>query len=565
MKMKMIMQQVLADGMSRQALAPRLANSLNWSCRGVRPGNCRRARTRSHLASQEKVKHVHMLSSSAATWNCQPYPHAFQASSALCGSGTGDKLDGGQRRFLTFPQLPQILTGKGPSSDNGTKQSTLSSRIQRHSESRVLPYPPQHIQNVVASVSEYEKFVPWCSESRILRHYDENTFDAELAVGFKFFIERYLSRVVVVPGKSVTAVSKDTRLFRHLRTHWSFEKATGPSSRNPFCKVNFEVDFEFSSSIYTSASSHFMNEVVEEMVGAFERRCASTQTNIKGGASDIASLSLGQEIRDVFSESELNAVHAKFEQVIAGSGSREMTLSQFKTMYVSLFKHTAEESMEGFQLSSIDGALSNSEIDVESIAAVRIGNFMTRSITESDLEVVAERHFRVLDTNENGTLDILEFIAGMGTLFKGSMEQQWRYAFDLYDVKSDGYVTRQDLAAMFEATAQVQQKMLIELLKFTRDQLHAEGHHDIAGQFQIDIDMMDHIDEEQASAHKARGDAAITELVDEIFAEVDFDGDHRISFSEFCQSQILRSEIERMGNHKLSFFSKNLAEEVEEA
>ena len=60
------------------------------------------------------------------------------------------------------------------------------------------------------------------------------------------------------------------------------------------------------------------------------------------------------------------------------------------------------------------------------------------SITESDLEVMAARHFRVLDTDGNGSLDILEFVAGMGTLFKGSVAQQWKYAFDLFDADNDG-------------------------------------------------------------------------------------------------------------------------------
>ena len=149
-------------------------------------------------------------------------------------------------------------------------------------------------------------------------------------------------------------------------------------------------------------------------------------------------------------------------------------------MYVSLFWHTAEESMENLHHDSApsqavltDNAGADRE-NIDNIAAVRLGTLMTRSITESDLEIVAARHFRVLDTDGNGSLDKLEFVAGMGTLFKGSIEQQWKYAFDLFDADSDGFVTHQDLAEMFNATAQVQEKMLVELL-VTRDQLRADG------------------------------------------------------------------------------------------
>ena len=187
-----------------------------------------------------------------------------------------------------------------------------------------------------------------------------------------------------------------------------------------------------------------------------------------------------------------------------------------------------------------------------------VGTLMTRSITERDLEVVAARHFHVLDTDGNGSLDILEFVAGMGTLFKGSVEQQWKYAFDLFDVDKDGFVTHKDLSEMFLATAQVQQKMLVELLKFTRDQLQTEGHDDVAGQFQIDIDMMDQSEQsgDPSRSGSPQSAQAIEELVSDIFAEVDLDGDRRISFAEFCESEILRSEVERLARHSVSFFSQ---------
>lgn len=111
---------------------------------------------------------------------------------------------------------------------------------------------------------------------------------------------------------------------------------------------------------------------------------------------------------------------------------------------------------------------------------------------------------------------------------------------------------------MFEATAQVQHKMLVELLKFTRDQLLAEGHADVAAQFQIDIDTMSRpLDSgTRESGGGSRGDQAIADLVADIFAEVDLDRDRMISFAEFCESEILRSEVERLARHSVSFFSQ---------
>ena len=171
---------------------------------------------------------------------------------------------------------------------------------------------------------------------------------------------------------------------------------------------------------------------------------------------------------------------------------------------------------------------------------------MTRSITESDLEIVAARHFRVLDTDGNGSLDKLEFVAGMGTLFKGSIEQQWKYAFDLFDADSDGFVTHQDLAEMFNATAQVQEKMLVELLKITRDQLRADGDEDVSKQFQIDIDMI------EGSDGGSIGTVAVAELVAEILDEVDLDGDQESTSQNFVRQDIIS---EGWAQHSISFHS----------
>ena len=368
-------------------------------------------------------------------------------------------------RPFFLPPMPSFLTGKRNgrggsevrrSGGEGARVTTADSGpdatastsplLQRHHETRELPFSAQHVQHIVASVSEYHAFVPWCSGSKIIRRYDHNTFDAELTVGFKLFVERYTSRVVVVPGKSVTATSKDTGLFRHLRTRWTFTPISGDVNA---CKVEFDVEFEFHSRIYSSASAHFLSEVVEKMVGAFEQRCASIMPNDNHSVKPYAPAASASDSSNLFSSSELDAVHAKFAQVVSGAESSSgMSLEQFKSMYVSLFRHTAEESMENLHHDSApsqavltDNAGADRE-NIDNIAAVRLGTLMTRSITESDLEIVAARHFRVLDTDGNGSLDKLEFVAGMGTLFKGSIEQQWKSRSTCL-TQTNGFVTHQ--------------------------------------------------------------------------------------------------------------------------
>lgn len=56
-------------------------------------------------------------------------------------------------------------------------------------------YSPEQLFNVVAAVDLYHDFLPWCQRSEVVRQYPDGSFDAELQIGFKFFVESYVSHV----------------------------------------------------------------------------------------------------------------------------------------------------------------------------------------------------------------------------------------------------------------------------------------------------------------------------------------------------------------------------------
>ena len=235
-----------------------------------------------------------------------------------------------------------------------------------------------------------------------------------------------------------------------------------------------------------------------------------------------------------------------------------MELTQFKKLYYELFVHSSSETIEEEKREE------HQQPQQDIALIIKMGELLTRTITEHDLNHLSERHFHVMDTDGSGTLDVDEFIAGMGVLLNGTVAQQWQHSFNIFDVDGDGYITRQDLAHMFEATSNVQTKMLLELLKYTRDQLLLEGHDHVAKQFQIDIDVLEITTKKEDTCSgrdsdsvtgSCAGDPAVQTLVSDIFEEVDIDCDNRISFDEFCQSEILLSEIERLSAVKISFFT----------
>lgn len=71
----------------------------------------------------------------------------------------------------------------------------------------------------------------------------------------------------------------DSMLFDHLESSWSLQQGPTPDST----WLTFKVDFSFRSQLYGHVADLFFNEVVQRMMGAFEKRCQALY-----GASSLA-------------------------------------------------------------------------------------------------------------------------------------------------------------------------------------------------------------------------------------------------------------------------------------
>jgi len=134
----------------------------------------------------------------------------------------------------------------------------------KHHESRILPYTPEQMFDLVADVKRYPEFLPWVTGARI-REQSETLVVADLLVGFKMIRERYTSRVTLSrPGRVDVEYTEGP--FRHLENHWK-------SSAHPEgCEVEFYLDFEFKSRILQKLIGALFNEAVRKMVSAFDSR-----------------------------------------------------------------------------------------------------------------------------------------------------------------------------------------------------------------------------------------------------------------------------------------------------
>ena len=134
----------------------------------------------------------------------------------------------------------------------------------RHEERRELGYGADQLFNLVADVSKYPEFLPWCLATRI-RSQNKTEMIADMRIGFNVFKETFTSRVSLHHPKRISVVYENGP-FSYLENKWEFLEI------NNGCIIDFYVDFEFKSDLMEKAIGKVFQKAVYKMVSAFEKR-----------------------------------------------------------------------------------------------------------------------------------------------------------------------------------------------------------------------------------------------------------------------------------------------------
>lgn len=132
--------------------------------------------------------------------------------------------------------------------------------------SAIVPYAPMQMFELVDDVSAYPQFLPWCSGS--VEH--ERTADVvratvELSKGKVKKSFTTLNRLQV--GKMIEMKLVDGP-FKHLEGFWRFH----PLQDGRACKVQLDLEFEFSNRIVALAIGPVFTTVANSLVDAFVER-----------------------------------------------------------------------------------------------------------------------------------------------------------------------------------------------------------------------------------------------------------------------------------------------------
>lgn len=139
--------------------------------------------------------------------------------------------------------------------------------------SSLVLYTPDQMFGLVNDVEAYPSFLPWCRDSKIIsKKDDEISASLELAKGGVHHV--FSTRNRLVHGKSIDIKLIDGP-FQHLEGHWQF----GMIGDNQGCRIQLDMDFEFSNRLISMALGPIFTQISGSLVDAFCKRAQEIYGN----------------------------------------------------------------------------------------------------------------------------------------------------------------------------------------------------------------------------------------------------------------------------------------------
>lgn len=143
----------------------------------------------------------------------------------------------------------------------------------------VVPYPLEAMVALVMDIPSYRDFLPWCAGARILKEEEvlppSRSLEAELAIRYKIFQERYVSRVTLSYPSEREAVIEAVHIRGPLRALSSRWLLSADPSNGGSTKVDFSLHYELGLGWLDQWLGKLFDRAALRMIEAFESRAAT--------------------------------------------------------------------------------------------------------------------------------------------------------------------------------------------------------------------------------------------------------------------------------------------------
>ncbi|MGX5174846.1 type II toxin-antitoxin system RatA family toxin [Aliikangiella sp. IMCC44653] len=137
--------------------------------------------------------------------------------------------------------------------------------------SALVPFSSKQMFELVDDVEKYHEFVPYCQASHIIER-TEQSVSATLDVAKSGFTKSFSTKNMRKPYEKIYMQLLNGP-FKHLEGLWTFHELSADA-----CKIELEIEFEFSNKLTSLAFSGLFHQLIQSMVTAFTERAEKVYT-----------------------------------------------------------------------------------------------------------------------------------------------------------------------------------------------------------------------------------------------------------------------------------------------
>ena len=146
------------------------------------------------------------------------------------------------------------------------------------SKTKIVPYTPQEMYDLVNAVENYPEFLSWCSQS-VIHHRTEEEVKATMVMSAAGFTQSITTQNRMEKDKMIEIKLLEGPL-KHLESFWRFEEIEpkDSTSTSPHCHIYFDIEFEFSNLFMRMALEPLFSKIADTLMDNF---CARAEVLYK--------------------------------------------------------------------------------------------------------------------------------------------------------------------------------------------------------------------------------------------------------------------------------------------